>query len=317
MTEKKSPGVSSTAIGAANLHRPAASAQWKSFLVAAAVLAACFALPLFRLATFAWGEELYSYILLVPFICGYLVHLNWNKLPARAVPMRGAGIALVLAGAAVLAARFLVLRSFPKTPIEDELALAMLALFLFLLGAAFVFLGRENLRACAFPIAMLAFIIPMPVFLREGIENFLQYGSAYAAHGMFKFSGTPFMRTGLVFLLPGMPDGIRVARECSGIHSTLILLITSLMAAYLFLRRTPYRVVLCLAVVPIALLRNGFRIFTIGELCVHYGPQMIDSAIHRKGGPLFFVLSLIPFFALLAFLNWRERRQKETRTANG
>ena len=37
---------------------------------------------------------------------------------------------------------------------------------------------------------------------------------------------------------------------------------------------------------------------------------MIDSAIHRKGGPLFFVLSLIPFFALLAWLYKTEQRKE-------
>jgi exosortase/archaeosortase family protein len=61
-------------------------------------------------------------------------------------------------------------------------------------------------------------------------------------------------------------------------------------------------VVLCLAVIPLALLRNGFRVFVIGELCVHVGPQMINSPIHHHGGPLFFVLSLPPFFLLLYFL---------------
>jgi exosortase/archaeosortase family protein len=55
-------------------------------------------------------------------------------------------------------------------------------------------------------------------------------------------------------------------------------------------------------------LRNGFRIFTIGELCVHIGPEMIDSPIHHKGGPLFFALSLIPFFILLTWLHRSERR---------
>jgi exosortase/archaeosortase family protein len=61
-------------------------------------------------------------------------------------------------------------------------------------------------------------------------------------------------------------------------------------------------------VFPLALLRNGFRVFTIGELCVHIGPDMINSPIHRRGGPLFFVLSLIPFFLLLLLLLKYDRR---------
>jgi hypothetical protein len=34
---------------------------------------------------------------------------------------------------------------------------------------------------------------------------------------------------------------------------------------------------------------------------------MIDSPIHHHGGPLFFVLSLVPFFLLLYFLKRTER----------
>ena len=35
---------------------------------------------------------------------------------------------------------------------------------------------------------------------------------------------------------------------------------------------------------------------------------MIDSGIHRRGGPLFFALSLVPLFLLLWWLRGRERR---------
>jgi exosortase/archaeosortase family protein len=103
-----------------------------------------------------------------------------------------------------------------------------------------------------------------------------------------------------------------VASECSGIHSTLVLLITSLMAGYLFLHSPWKRTWLVLAMVPLALLRNGFRIFVIGQLCVHIGPEMINSPIHRRGGPLFFVLSLIPFFLFLIYLRKSERRGKNS-----
>ncbi|MDB6021255.1 MAG: exosortase VPDSG-CTERM-specific [Pedosphaera sp.] len=287
--------------------------QWKSFLVATAFLVVCFCLPLYHLAVFAWGSELDSYILLVPFIAGYLIHMKREDLPADSAPWRGTGMVIAAAGMAVLAGHLMAVHSGSQFATEDDLTLAALALLLSILGAAFMFLGRETMRACAFPLAMLVFIVPMPVFLREGIETFLQYGSAYAADGMFRLSGMPFFRDDLIFNLPVLP--IRVAPECSGIHSTLILFLTSLIAGYLFLRSPRSRTILALAVLPLALLRNGFRIFTIGQLCVHFGPQMIDSPIHHKGGPIFFALSLMPFFALLTFLYRSEARKKESKSA--
>ena len=63
-------------------------------------------------------------------------------------------------------------------------------------------------------------------------------------------------------------------------------------------------------VIPLGILRNGFRVFVIGQLCVHIGPYMINSRIHHQGGPLFFALSLVPLFLLLLWLRRRERRLK-------
>jgi hypothetical protein len=41
---------------------------------------------------------------------------------------------------------------------------------------------------------------------------------------------------------------------------------------------------------------------------VNVGPQMIHSVIHRRGGPAFFVLSLIPLLLLLWWLHKGEAR---------
>ena len=161
------------------------------------------------------------------------------------------------------------------------------------------------MRVLAFPFFLLVFMVPFPVVLREGIEAVLQHGSASVADWMFMLTGTSFMRSDMVFRLPGI--SLRVAPECSGIHSTLVLFITSLLAGQVILHQPWRRAVLCLAVFPLALLRNGFRVFVIGQLCIHAGPQMIDSPIHHRGGPLFFVLSLVPFFLLLYYLKKTER----------
>jgi len=101
--------------------------------------------------------------------------------------------------------------------------------------------------------------------------------------------------------LPGIV--IQVAQECSGIRSSWVLFITSVVASHLFLKSTWRRVALVAFVIPLGIVRNAFRILVIGLLCVHVGPHMADSAIHRQGGPFFFVLSLGPLY----FFLWRLR----------
>ncbi len=101
---------------------------------------------------------------------------------------------------------------------------------------------------------------------------------------------------------------LKVAKECSGIRSSWVLFISSLLMSHLFLRTRWRRIVLVAFVIPLGILRNGFRILVIGLLCVYVGPYMIDSSIHHRGGPLFFALSLIPLFILLWWLWHQEQR---------
>ncbi|PYL43327.1 MAG: hypothetical protein DMF42_04365, partial [Verrucomicrobia bacterium] len=166
----------------------------------------------------------------------------------------------------------------------------------------FFFFGRGWMRAAAFPLAYLIFIVPMPDAMADALETASKYASAEVANLLFHLSSTPFLRAGLIFQLPNIT--IEVAQECSGIRSSWVLLMTSILAANLFLKTPWRRLALVAFVIPLAILRNGFRILVIGLLCVNAGPQMIHSLIHRRGGPLFFMLSLIPFFLVL----WRLRK---------
>jgi exosortase C (VPDSG-CTERM-specific) len=160
------------------------------------------------------------------------------------------------------------------------------------------------MRAVAFPAALLVFMVPLPTALRGWVDAFLQHASADVVDVFFKVSGTPILRDGLMFQLPGIT--VQVAEECSGIRSSLVLLITSLIAGYMFLRSPGRRAVLAAAVVPLAILRNAVRIFIICMLCVWVDPSMINSLVHKRGGPLFFVASIVPLVLLLLVLRRAE-----------
>jgi exosortase C (VPDSG-CTERM-specific) len=283
------------------------SVRMRWLVAATAALVLCFGVPLYRLVRFAADSDLYSHILLIPFISLYLVWRKRSSLPPPSPPARSWAPFPLLAGAALLAWYWVTALSGTPSAPEDSLALSTLSLLLLFGGVCCLFLGKETLTAIAFPLGFLLFMVPFPVWLRSSMETFLQHSSAVAALGFFKLSGTPVFNHSMVFELPGF--SIEVAPECSGIHSSLALFITSLLAGYFFLRSPWKRTVLAAAVIPLAILRNGVRIFTIGELCVHVGPEMINSPIHRRGGPLFFALSLVPFFLLLFLLIRAEKRE--------
>ena len=277
----------------------------REFLLATLALVAVFSQPLFNLARFAAGSDLYSHILLIPFVSCCLIWMKRRTLPPPSGPDLIAVFPLVLAGLAALAGWWAVNSAAAELAREDSLALTVFPFVLCFWGICILLLGRRLVRAIAFPLGFLLFMVPLPVFLTNLVEIFLQHVSAVAAVGFFKVAGTPLLLNDLIIHLPGVT--LAVAPECSGIHSTLALFITSVLAGYWFLRSPWKRAAFALAVIPLGVLRNGFRIFTIGELCVRVGPEMIDSYIHRQGGPIFFALSLVPLGLLLVLLRRSDR----------
>jgi exosortase C (VPDSG-CTERM-specific) len=284
--------------------RPILRRQLYWLAVGTLLLAVCFGRPLLDLLRFTSHDELFSYIPLIPVISAYLIWTERKKMTTEVCPCpAGAAIAFII-GAAIATAWWLGTRAGWTTTPQDYLTLMILSFLFFFWGAFLALPGWKIMRDAAFPMAFLIFAVPLPTVWLEHIDIFFQYTSAFAAKMFFSLVGTPALLRDLRIDLPGF--SLIVAPECSGIHSTVVLLITGLLAGYLFLRRTSLRAILALSILPLAILRNGFRIFVIGELCVHISPTMIDHPIHRKGGPIFFVLSLFPLFLLLVFLRKRD-----------
>ena len=285
-----------------NLPRPQRSriGGCASFII---LLTLLFIEPLTRLMLYAARSDLHSHIILVPFITGYLLYLQRGR-PSIAYRTSIGGAALFGGIGIVAAAAAIAWRG--SLSIHAGLVLMALAFVSFIAAGGFLFLGRKWMAAKAFPVAFLIFMVPLPDAAVNWLENASVLASAEAAALLFSVSGTPMLRHGTVFELPGIV--LRVAQECSGIHSSWVLFITGLLATHLFLRTWWRKTVLAAFVIPLGIVRNGFRIMVIGLLCVHVGPQMIDSNIHRHGGPLFFALSLVPLFLLVWWLRRQEQR---------
>jgi exosortase C (VPDSG-CTERM-specific) len=266
---------------------------WCLYLV---ILCGAFALPLSEFVTYARHSDVHSYVLLIPFVTAYLIYIRWKQLSRELRSSWGYALLLAAAGASALLASL----HFAGLGLNDYMTLIALSLVCFAIAGAFLFLGGKWAYSAMFPLFFLAFMIPLPEAAVDFLENASKEASAEVANWLFLISGTPVLRAGAVFQLPGIT--IEVAKECSGIRSSLVLVITSLLAANMFLHTTWRRALLVCAVIPLGLLRNGLRILVISLLCVHIGPHMIHSVIHRRGGPVFFVASLVPLFVVLWWL---------------
>lgn len=283
----------------------------RRFCFASAILLTGFASSLLELSRYCLREDLFSYILLVPFIAGFLIARCWRDLEFRFVPAP-----LIAAGLGIASALFLAL-SFRHSgavsaPDPGSVCFRTLSFVVCWIAVAVWTMGRRFMSGLVFPAAFLIFMTPLPPVAVETLERALQHASAEVSSWFFPLANVPFYRTGLAFQLPNIT--IQVAPECSGIRSTLVLFITSLLAGYLYLERPWQRAALAALVIPLGIVRNAFRIVTIGWLCTRHGPEMIHSPIHHRGGPVFFAVSLVPLFAMLILFRKLDKPSEETST---
>jgi exosortase len=183
----------------------------------------------------------------------------------------------------------------------------MLAIVALLMGLFLAIYGRKSFKQSLFPLFFLFLMVPIPDSLVQQIVAALQRGSAEVVSLIFRISGTPFHRAGLTFILPKI--GIEIASQCSGIRSSMALFISALMAAHLVLSKTSRQFIFVLAAVPMAMIKNAIRIATLSLLAIHVDTRFIwGSDLHRKGGIVFFLTTLL----LMAPILWLLRRSEKS-----
>jgi len=261
--------------------------------------------PLYGLIKLALNTDLHSHLILIPVASVYFAWIKKGELPIATLPNKALGIATAIAAAALSAYYW----TTDFVSVENGLAASTLAYVLLIIAAALFCFGPNVLRTQSFSLWFLIFFVPMPLIVQDWANTFFQYTSAEVSYQMVKSANISIFRPSpLTFELSTIE--IYVAPSCSGIRSSLVLVITSIVAGELFLSSKWKRWFLVFFVIPLAIVRNAFRISTISYLCVHVGPHMVDHWIHHKGGPFFFGLSLIPFFALLYWL-WKKESKKK------
>ena len=163
------------------------------------------------------------------------------------------------------------------------------------LGGFLLFYGGAAFRAGMFPLMFLVLIIPIPERILEGFMRLLQHGSSDVVSVLFTLTGTQAHReSDTIFALPKVT--IEVAESCSGIRSTLMMLIITLLAAHMCLRSNWRKISLLIAVIPISLFKNAVRIVTLTLLAVHFDMGFLTGSLHNRGGVLFMIAGLAAWF---------------------
>jgi exosortase len=272
------------------------------FLMLSGVVLGAICFPLRDLLVSSANKEYYSHITLIPFISAFLLFKERRRIFSHPTYTLTWGPLLMGIGAisfAVAENDMIALSS------NDLTSLMISSAILFWVGGMILLYGLSAVHRAIFPVLFLAFMVPIPGHLLEQAIYFLQVGSTEASYLILRGAGVPVFREGFVFHLPGM--SVEVAKECSGIRSSIALLILGVLVAHLFLKAPGKRIVLLLSIVPMAILKNAIRIATLSLLGVYVDERFItQSFLHHSGGFLFFIPSLI----LMGLVLWLLKRSE-------
>ncbi len=247
--------------------------------------------------TLSLRDDEYTYILLIFPVSAVLLYLVWPSLRSLlARDSRLGPLLLLLAAGSACYARFW---SHALSP-DFRLSVEIFALVLWWVGDFVFWFGVRATRLALFPLSFLFFLIPLPRFALDAIIYQLQLGSAWAAHALFWMARMPADQSGALITIPGLT--IQVARECSSIRSSSMLLVTTIVLAQLFLHSRWRRLFVIGAVLPFSIAKNGLRIWVIATLGIEVDPGYLNGRLHHQGGIIFFAAALSGVFALLWIL---------------
>jgi exosortase len=235
-----------------------------------------------------WGRtEHQSHGFLVPAVAGWIAwgtRNRWSRL-ARAVDARGA---------ALLA---LALALYAMSLLAGSASGQGLALVAALTGAVWWREGRRRLRALAFPIAFLLFMVPIPPDWFTPFAVQLLLFVSWASEGVLRVLGVEVLRQGNVIVLEGGAS-LMVAEACSGLTAILTLLPIAVLVAYLSPLSSTRRVALVALALPIAMGANLLRVvFTALAAQIWDAGTVTADPWHTLAGLLIYAIACLGLLA--------------------
>jgi exosortase len=223
----------------------------------------------------------YSHGFLIPIMSGYFLWQRRGVLPA---PQQGGaipGLCTVLVGLGI----------FILGHLSGEFFTMRFSLLVVLAGTVTYAAGLGFLRAIAFPLGFLLFMIPLPYLIYNSFAFPLKLFVSQVSVTILQVLGYTVLREGNIISFPSTT--LEVADACSGMRSIISLLALAAAAAYLSLKGWRRKVVLVALAVPIAVAVNAFRVIVTGMLANRYGARAAQGFYHEFAGLVIFGAAIL------------------------
>lgn len=271
----------------------------------ATVFCLAFWAPIKNLIAFSLTHDYASHILLIAPVSIFLVYLKRQNKFSQTEPNRKKKL-IAGSGFFLLALMFLLVSKYQPLSTE-KLSLEILSLVILWISVFVFCYGGEALIRARFPLLFLLLLVPIPEFVINKAIFALQAGSTDVAYGLLRILNVPVLKEGFILRLPIV--NLEVAKECSGIRSSIALLLTVLVAGEFVLRSGWRKVLLVVSIIPILVIKNGVRIVTIYLLAAYVNPAFLHGWLHTSGGIVFYLLGLVALIPVAVLLRRGEGKE--------
>jgi len=238
-----------------------------------------------------WVDSNYSHGFLVPLVSAYLVWKKKDKLKSLERKRSYLGFLILLLGLGV----------YIVGTAGAEYFSARFSLVITLFGLVFYLNGKEWAKELLFPIAFLAFMVPIPYVIYYSIAFPMQILSSKLTQ----------------YVLPNY--SLEVAEACSGLRSLVSLLALGAFFAYITFPKEPNtgksnlkRGILFLSVFPIAIAANIFRILITAIGAYVISPKLAEDFLHKLSGLIVFLISVFSLFIFSQIIKFLSKRKIRT-----
>jgi len=233
-----------------------------------------------------WLDSNYSHGFLVPLVSAYLIWKKKDRLKSLEKKRSYWGLLTLLLGLGIYIAG----------TAGSEYFSARFSLVIVLFGLIFYLNGKEWAKELLFPVAFLAFMVPIPYVIYYSIAFPMQLFSTKLSYYILHSIGLPSIRQGNIIYLPNY--SLEVVEACSGLRSLVSLLALGTFFAYVTFKSNLKRFILFLSIFPIAIGANIFRILITAVGAYVVSPKLAEDFLHKLSGLIVFLISVFSLFIL-------------------
>jgi len=235
----------------------------------------------------------------VPFLFVAFIAMSWKDMKKVQLRVAWSGLALVAFGILIYLASARTLQ--PR--------IALFGLPFLIIGSVVFVCGWGMFRYIWFPAFFWYFAISVPGL--QQATNGLQLIVSKSCYLMGSALGMDLVLSGNdISSATGKWDSLNIAEGCSGIRSIMALVMISAIYAY-FTQKKLWKMALLFACsIPLAMVANFLRIFTIIALAEMGYSKFAAGVYHDWAGLLFFFpIALAGLFLIDRVLNWKEHKK--------